>query len=188
MTPETPTAAGNTVNWAAYAEDARNFVLATSHAMPTAMRVWTSAWCEWATSAAAVHEQLARRWNEIVEEPGRGEAVLNQMRSDYKDYLLAVGGIPERKVLEFAQAMEATAKKGVPSAARAFAKAAEEAIAATVEGLNLIETTLESQSRPTRGPKPSGDVDELRAVLREKMSRLAAARESLRKTTEQSAG
>ena len=191
MTPGIiPPPSNKRVDWAGYAEDVRNLLLATSHAAPTAMRVWTSAWCEWATSAATIHEQLARRWNEIIEEPGRGEAVLDQMRKDFKDYLLGVGGIPERAVLQFAQAMEASVKKGVPSPIQAFAKAAEEAIEAAVEGLNLIETTLEFQQRPaTRGkPMAPAGADDLRAGLREKISRLNAAGESLRKATEKPAG
>jgi len=182
---------GNTgVDWAKYAEDARNLLLATSHAGPTAMRVWTAAWCDWMTSAAGIQEQLALRWNEIIQEPGRGAAVIDQMRKDFKDYLLAVGGIPERAVLDFAKAMEASVGKGVPSPNQAFVEAAKAAIEATVEGFNLLETTLEYQ-RTTKGSTraaAAAGIKDPSAAVRETISRMRAAGERLTTVSEKPAG
>lgn len=175
---------GNTgVDWAKYAEDARNLLLATSHAGPTAMRVWTAAWCQWATSAARIQEHLALQWNEIIQEPGRGTAVIDQMRKDFRDYLLFVGGIPERAVLDFAKAMEGSVAKGVPSPDQAFVQAAEAAIEATVEGFNLLETTLEAQ-RTTKGSRAAAaGIKDPSAAVREKISRMRAAGERLTKVS-----
>ena len=178
------------VDWATYAKDARDFLLATSHAGPTAARVWTAAWCEWATSAATMHEQMALRWNAVIKDPARGPAMLDEMRKNFKDYLLVVGGIPERAVLSFTVAMEASVgtPKDVPSPKQAFLKEAQDTIGEIMEGLNLLERTRESQPAARSRTVQTAGPDDPGAALRDKISRLHAALARLRNASEQSAG
>ncbi len=171
------------VDWGKYAEDARDFFLATSSAGPTAMRVWTTALCEWATSAAETHDELMRKWTSIIRDPGRGGTVLDQMRNDVKQYLVDIAGIPERSVLKFLEKMSEIAGspgKGASTPDQAFVQAADDVLAAAAEALNQFETTSESRApRGSGGTWAAAAADPL-ATLREKMSALSAAGANLR--------
>ena len=191
MPPESGARSGKMgVDWPKYAEDARNLLLIASQAGPTAMRVWTSGWGEWATSVARTYDQLARGWTRIIQDPSRGGEVLDQMREDAKQYLVDIGGIPERAVLEFVQAMEGIAGSsgtGVGSADQAFVEAADNFTEAAAEALNRLETAIESRpAQRGRAAQAAGAPDPL-VELRERVSRLNAARARLRKASDASA-
>ena len=171
------------VDWGKYAEDARDLFLATSSAGPTAMRVWTTAWCEWATSAAKTHDELVRKWTSIIRDPSRGGTVLNNMREDVKQYLVDIAGIPERSVLEFLEKMSEVAGspgKGASTPDHAFVEAADDVLAAAAEALNQFETTNEFRTLRGSGGTWAGAAAALTA-LREKMSALSAAGTKLRR-------
>jgi hypothetical protein len=180
------------VDWATYAKDARNFLLATSHAGPTAARVWTEAWCEWATSVAKMHEQWALRWNGVIKDPARGPAVLNEMQKSFKDYLVAVGTIPDRAIMKFTVAMETSVGTAtdVPSPRLAFIKVAEDATAGIVDAFNLYQKRLEYQraAQSTLKAQAAEPDDPDAAALRDIIPRLNAALAQLRDTPEQSTG
>ena len=190
MPAENGARSGSKVDWAKYAEDARDLFLTTSLAAPTAMRVWITAWCDWATSAAKTQEQLARRWNQIVQNPSRGGTVLDEMRNDVKRYILDVGGIPERAVLDFLVGMEGSPGKRMGSADKEFVKAAESVVAAAADALNLLEQrsasyTKEAQPSARGRTEPTAADGDPLAELREKMSRLnAVARTRLKEAPE----
>jgi hypothetical protein len=173
------------IDWAAYAEDVRNLLLATCSAGPTAMRVWTTAWFEWATFAAKTHEQMALGWSDIIREPGRGGDVLNKMREDFKQYLLQVGGIPERAVLEFLEGVSATASPPGPDAGAAdgavggFVTAADEFVTQATDALNQVATAAESDKRAARGAASSAAAQDPVAQLGKQISRLRDAQTRL---------
>ncbi|MGH7418502.1 MAG: hypothetical protein ACREKB_12070, partial [Candidatus Rokuibacteriota bacterium] len=180
------------IPWENYVQDARNLFLAASSAGPVAMQVWTTAWCTWAMSAAKTNEQLARRWNSIIEDPSRGATVLDLMRADYKQYLLEIGGIPERAVLEFLQTMsESKGGRGdaARSASEAFVADAEEVVTAVTDAFSQIAATCEAQAAATGKsapgyrsgltPAPAAAAPVQLAQLQEKLSSLKTARTRL---------
>jgi len=176
------------INWEQYAKDARSLFLATSAALPTAMRVWTTGWCDWVKSAAETHDQLARRWNSIIQDPGHGGAVLDEMRNDIKQYIVYVAGIPERSVLEFLTSVSesagssatpsvpATQGKASPSAA--FKQAIDNFVKAAEDTVVQFQSASESQATPSPG-KPAGSYPDHLAPLRKQLKALAAARDKL---------
>jgi hypothetical protein len=175
------------VDWAQYAEDARAFLLATSSAIPTAMRVWTVAWCDWMTSAAETQDQLARRWNSIIRDPAHGGAVLNAMREDVKQYILDVAGIPERSVLDFLVSMSDSGTSSVSSAEavppqpdEAFIQAADDVLAKAADALSQLEMAREAAGAKGEAGTGAAAPDVL-ASLRERMSDLNAARARLKR-------
>lgn len=183
------------VDWKRYAEDARALFLATSGAVPTAMRVWTVAWCEWMTSAAETQGQLARRWNSIVRDPGRGATVLNEMRQDVKDYLVGVAGIPERAVLEFLSSVSESAGSGgsggsavgpdhaaEPPPDDAFLDAVDNVVATMTDLFNRIETVSEVwAAKGGSATWPASVSPEYLAVLWKQLTVLSAARAKLKR-------
>jgi hypothetical protein len=187
------------IPWEKYVADARALFLATSSAGPAAMQAWTTAWCSWAMSVARTNHQLARRWNSIIEDPGQGATVLDLMRGDYKQYLLEIGGIPERAVLEFLQAMsESTGgmRADVRSANEEFVAAAEEVATAVTDAFSQIAATSEAQAAATGKPEPTTKYITVRAPapaaaapvqlveLQQKLARLKTARTRLGKISE----
>jgi hypothetical protein len=170
-----------TVDWSQYAKDARDLLVVTSRVGPTAMRVWTDAWCDWAKSAARTQEELARRCTSIVRNPRRGETLLNQMREDVKQYLVHIGGIPQRAVLDFAQSMEEIAANAGDEVDLAFLDAAEAVMVAAADVLTHAATA--STAPPaSKGPgSPAADPDPL-GKLRDLVLRMRDAQARLRKT------
>jgi hypothetical protein len=162
------------VDWATYAKDARDLVVATASAGPTALRVWTAAWCKWMNSAAGTQHRIARGWLEIVREPGRGGTLLGQMREDVKQYLIEVGSISEQAVLEFLEAMAENADQGTGTERtpeELFADAADEVLTAAADAFAQIQAM---------GEGSPGTAEALLAELRAKVSKLAAQRKELR--------
>jgi len=179
------------IDWKQYAEDARDLLIATSSAGPAAMRVWATAWLEWATCAARAHEQMALRWTDIVRDPGRGGNVLNKMREDFKEYLLKVGAIPERAVLEFLVGVTAAAtppESGasgaggrVPDAASGeFVAAADRFMTHATDAFNRLATAEESRRR-ARGASAAAALDPV-ADLQRQLSGLRNAHLKLGRT------
>jgi len=91
------------VDWKQYASDARDLFLATSNAGPLAMRMWGLAYRDWMTAVITAQDHFARRWTSLVVEPGSRAKTFDQMRQDFKQYLVDIAGIPERAVLEYLQ-------------------------------------------------------------------------------------
>jgi hypothetical protein len=186
---ENPEAAGSgkRIPWEKYVADARDLFLATATAGPAALQVWTTAWCDWAKSAAKTHDQLARRWNQIIDDPGQGATILDQMRQDWKEYLIGIAGIPERATLDFLQTMAERGNIGteVKSLNNAFVAAADDAltaimdaysqVAAAVEGQPAAPAGLEAGKYKAPGGAPAApaplSADQL-AELRKRMARL----------------
>ena len=203
MIAETKAGSGTPgIPWEKYVADARALFLATAGAGPAAMQAWTTAWCSWAMSVARTNGQLARRWNSIIEDPSQGATVLDLMRGDYKQYLLEIGGIPERAVLEFLQAMsESTGgmRADVRSANEEFVAAAEEVATAVTDAFSQIAETSEAQAAATGKPEPTttykagltpapAAAAPVQLVeLQQKLSRLKTARARLGKSSERPA-
>lgn len=183
----TPAGPSSEQYWSQYAHDARDLLTTLLQAGSSALRVWTSAWCDYATSAAKNQQQMARRWNEIIQEPGRGMAVLDQMRQDYKQYLVDVGGIPERAILDFLVEVSSVPVGKRTSLDQRFVDAASAATDALAEALNALEVARESlpAAAPAQ-PKapPGGRADEKLAEVRQRMADLREAHERLRKASE----
>lgn len=169
------------IPWEKYVADVRALYLATAGAGPAAMQTWTKAWCEWMQSAAKTHDQIARGWNRIIEDPGQGPALLDQMREDVKQYILELGGIPERAVVEFLQAVsERRGPMGaVRSAPEAFVAAADAVVTAAADAFNQVAQMTEAppttKGRPTRPPAAPDPL----AELRQRMTHLQNARTRL---------
>ena len=176
------------INWEKYAKHARSLFLATSAALPTAMRVWTTGWCDWMKSAAETHDQLARRWNNIIQDPGQGEAILDEIRKDIKQYIVDVAGIPERKVLEFLTSVSesagrsatpsVSATKGKASPSDAVKQAIDDFVKTAEDAVVQFQSASESQAMPSPG-KPAGPYSDRLATLRKQLEALTAARDKL---------
>jgi hypothetical protein len=138
-----------------------------------------------------MHEQLALRWNTVIKDPARGPGMLNEMQKNFKDYLLAVGTIPERAVLKFTVAMETHVGTvtDVPSPKQAFLKEAENTIEGIVDAFNLVQTRLESQRAAQRTMRArAAEPNDPGAALGDMIPRLNAALARLRDAYEKSAG
>ena len=190
MTDSEPTSKKPDIDWKQYADDARALFLATSGAVPTAIRVWTTAWCDWMKSAAQTQDQLARRWNSIVREPGRGGDVLKEMREDVKQYLVEVVAIPERSVLEFLTSVQESAgspatpatpgKAAKPSPDDDFEKAMDKFVRAAADTLSQFKMTSVLQAKaPGVGTSaaPAPDLED----LQKQVAVLYAARDNFKK-------
>jgi hypothetical protein len=172
------------IPWEQYVRDARDLFVATSTAGPAAMQAWTSAWCGWATSAAKTHDQLARRWTDIIEDPSRGAEILDKMREDFKQYLVEIGTIPERAVLEFLQTMGERGVIGsdMRSLNDAFVRAADEAEIALSDAYSAIAGSR-APSAAAAAFDPAGKLTEAQA----KLTALKNARQRLGKAPERPA-
>lgn len=192
MADSGPTSKKTDIDWKQYAEDALSLFLATSGAVPTAMRVWTTGWSDWMISAAKTQDQLARRWNSIIRDPGRGRAVLNEMREDVKQYFVEVAGIPERSVLEFLVSVSESGspatlgtpatqgKVAQPSQDEAFAQAVDEFVAFAADSLSQIQAKTASGGSSTA---PAPDL----AALRKQLGVLGAALDEFKRRPAESA-
>ena len=89
------------VDWKQYAADARDLFLASSCAGPLAMRMWGLACRDWMTAVITAQDHFARRWTSLVVEPGSRAKTFDQMRQDFKQYMVDIAGIPERSVLGY---------------------------------------------------------------------------------------
>jgi hypothetical protein len=197
MVPDTEAGSGSKrIPWENYVADARDLFLATSSAGPVAMQVWTTAWCNWATSAAKTHDQLARRWNSIIQDPSQGATVLDKMREDVKQYILEIGGIPEHAVLEFLQTMTERGSIGaeVRSADKAFVDTADDVVIALTDAFIQVAAASEAPGAargeaamttgiPGPAATPAAAPDPL-ARARQELSRLKTARTRLGKSSE----
>jgi hypothetical protein len=160
------------IGWDDYVRDARDLYLAVSAAGPAAMLAWATAWSSWATSAAKTQAQLARGWSRIVENPGQGATVLDQLREDYKRYLIEMGTIPERAVLDFLQAVSESARpeKGPSPPVTNFVNAAD-----------AVETALgDAHSRLAKIVEDAGVTGDPLAAVRKALRELNDARSKLR--------
>jgi hypothetical protein len=132
--------------------------VATTAAGPAALQAWTTAWCSWATSAAKTHDQLSRRWNTIIQDPSQGAAMLDKMREDFKQYLVEIGTIPERAILEFLQTMgeRGTIGSDIPSLNDKFVRAADDAVIAITDTYSALAEggVPPVPKRPGTGPRP----------------------------------
>jgi hypothetical protein len=171
------------VDWGKYAADARDLFLATSSAAPLAMRMWGVAWCDWMTAVVKTQDQLARRFTSLVVDPGSRAKTFDQMRQDFKQYMVDIAGIPERSVLGYLErlaectgspAEEAPAPDATVTAAAAdFIDAAADVYAALekISGSPHVYGGTWS-AHATRSPDPL-------AALREKLLALHKAQEKL---------
>jgi hypothetical protein len=175
--------------WSQYAHDARGLLMTLLYAGPTATRVWTTAWYEYAKLSAENQQQMAGRWNEIIKEPGRGIEILDQMRQDYKQYLVTAGGIPERAIQDFVEDMSSvpgTEDAAPPEPAVDFAETAGKLVDDTVNTINLLEESAKqiedsgkaSGSPAARAATTGGGID---ARLRELAERRRALQEQATK-------
>ena len=197
MTDSEPTSKKTDVDWKLYAEDALSLFLTTSGAAPTAMRVWTTGWADWMKSVAKTQDQLARRWNSIIRDPGSGGAVLNEMREDVKQYLVEVAAIPERSVLEFLTRVQESAgspatpvtrgKAAQPSPDEAFGQAIDEFVATAADALSQFQLTNELQTKISSGGTSSAPAPDHLETLRKQLAALAAARDKFRRRPPESA-
>jgi hypothetical protein len=141
------------IPWETYVADARRLILATASAGPVAMQVWAKAWCSWVTSVTRTHDQLARGWLGIVENPGQGATALDRMREDCKQYFLEIGTIPERAAIEFLQTMSERGGRPAPppsSPEQQFSDAADGVVAAAADVLSQVSRTIEYGQRQAR--------------------------------------
>src|SRR3984893_6488738 len=191
MTDSGPTSKKTGVDWKQYAEDALSLFLATSAAAPTAMRVWTTGWSDWMISAAKTQDQLARRWNSIIRDPSQGEAVLNEMRKDVKQYLVEVGGIPERKVLEFLTSVQESAgspvTSGKPSQDEALGQAIDTFVAAASDVLIRGQSPGKLQAQIAGGGASAAPAPDDIAALQKLVTDLGAARDKFKQRPPESA-
>jgi hypothetical protein len=176
------------IPWETYVADARRLFLATASAGPVAMHVWAKAWSSWVTSVTRTHDQLARGWLGIVENPGQGATALDQMREDCKQYFLEIGTIPERAAIEFLQTMSergGSPARAPSSSEQQFADAADVVVAAAADALNQASRTIEYGQRRAKeaGLETAAPPPEL-AELRDSLKRLTAARTKLRRPPE----
>ncbi len=138
------------VDWKQYAADARDLFLTTSNAGPLAMRMWGLAWRDWMTAVITAQDHFARRWTSLVVEPGSRAKTFDQMRQDFKQYLVDIAGIPERAVLEYLQRLsECVGPSEGPSPESTFRHEAADFTAAAAEV--YAELQKASASRPTSG-------------------------------------
>jgi hypothetical protein len=181
------------IPWEQYVRDARDLFVATSTAAPAAMQAWTTAWCSWATSAAKTHDQLARRWTNIIEDPGQGAEILDKMREDMKQYLVEIGTIPERAVLEFLQTMGERGAIGsdVRSLNDAFVRAADAATIAATDAYTAIaegdEPSAAGEGGREAATRSRAAAAERLAELQRKLTALKDARRRLGKGPERPA-
>lgn len=200
MADSGPTSKTADIDWKQYAEDALSLFLATSGAVPTAMRVWTTGWSDWMISAAKTQDQLARRWNSIIREPSRGGAVLKEMREDVKQYLVEVAGIPERSVLEFLVSVSESAgspatppgpatpgKAAQPSPDEAFEQAIDKFVASAADSLSQLQSTSELQAKTASGGTLVTPATDHLAALRKQLDALGAALEKFKRRPPESA-
>ena len=184
MADSGPTSKKTGVDWKQYAEDALSLFLATSGAVPTAMRVWTTGWANWMISVAKTQDQLARRWNSIIRDPSQGEAVLNEMRKDVKQYLVEVGGIPERKVLEFLTSVQESAgspvTSGKPSQDEALGQAIDTFVAAASDVLIRVQSPGKLQAQIAGGGTSAAPAPDDIAALQKLVTDLGAARDKFK--------
>ena len=184
MADSGPTSKKTGVDWKQYAEDALSLFLATSGVVPTAMRVWTTGWSDWMISAAKTQDQLARRWNSIIRDPSQGEAVLNEMRKDVKQYLVEVGGIPERKVLEFLTSVQESAgspvTSGKPSQDEALGQAIDTFVAAASDVLIRVQSPGKLQAQIAGGGTSAAPAPDDIAALQKLVTDLGAARDKFK--------
>jgi len=149
------------VDWKQYAADARDLFLAASNAGPLAMRMWGLAWRDWMTAVITAQDHFARRWTSLVVEPGSRAKTFDQMRQDFKQYVVDIAGIPERAVLEYLQRLSECVgpSEGPASPESTFRHEAADFTAAAAE--LYAELQKASASRPTSGgtwkePAPPG--------------------------------
>lgn len=167
------------VDWKQYASDARDLFLATSNAGPLAMRMWGLAYRDWMTAVITAQDQFASRWTSLVVEPGSRAKTFDQMRQDFKQYLVAIAGIPERAVLEYLQRLsECAGPTGEPpSPESTFRDEADDftlAAADTVVALRKVQIppvpAHTAQAHPAHAhaaPDPLGDLSQkLEALIR----------------------
>jgi hypothetical protein len=194
MADSQPTSKKTDIDWKRYAEDALSLFLATSGAIPTAMRVWTTGWSDWVKSAAETQDQLARRWTSLIRDPGQGGAVLNEMREDVKQYIVEVAGIPERSVLEFLTSVSESAgssatpsapaapgKVGRPSPDGSFDQAIDEFVATATDVLSQLQLTSELLGKPASGGTSTAPAPDYLASLQQRLDALAAAGDKLKR-------
>jgi hypothetical protein len=190
MADSGPTSKKTGVDWKQYADDALSLFLATSGAVPTAMRVWTTGWSDWMISAAKTQDQLARRWNSIIRDPSQGEAVLNEMRKDVKQYLVEVAGIPERKVLEFltsVQESSGSAAAAQPPPDGAFGQAIDEFLMAADDALKELQVASDKQANLASAGASKAPAPDPLAALRERLASLEAAGDKFKQRPTESA-
>ncbi len=152
MAAHTAPPSGKTpVDWKQYAADARDLFLATSCAGPLAMGMWGLAWRHWLTEVITAQDQFARRWTSLVVEPGARAKTFDQMRQDFKGYMVAIAGIPERAVLGYLERLSQCAgpSEGPPSSDTAFREEAADFTEAAADLYAEIEKV--SESRPASG-------------------------------------
>lgn len=152
MATHPPAPSGKTpVDWKQYAADARDLFLAISNAGPLAMRMWGLAWRDWMTAVITAQDHFARRWTSLVVEPGSRAKTFDQMRQDFKQYLVDIAGIPERAVLEYLQRLSECVgpSEGFPSPESTFQHEAADFTEAAADMYAELEKA--SASRPTSG-------------------------------------
>lgn len=191
------------VDWKQYAADARDLFLATSCAGPLAMGMWGLAWRDWLTAVITAQDQFARRWTSLVVDPGARAKTFDQMRQDFKGYMVEIAGIPERAMLGYLERLSQCAgpSGGPPSPESAFGEEAADFTEAAADLFFEIEKV--SEPRPASGgtwrepahtvqaapahPASAHAAPDPLASLREKLDALRKAQAKLRAGTAPSA-
>jgi len=145
------------VDWKQYASDARDLFLVTSNAGPLAMRMWGLAWRDWMTAVITAQDHFASRWTSLVVEPGSRAKTFDQMRQDFKQYLVAIAGIPERAVLEYLQRLsECAGPTGEPpSPESTFRDEADDFAEAAADVYAQLKKVNASRPASGAGPDPA---------------------------------